>query len=62
MTFRVDTDCMEVRMILLELYVTFILLRYIQNYICLQREAKNQFMNLVLQFRSYLCGRRVQRT
>jgi hypothetical protein len=41
-------------MILLELSITFILLKYIQNYICLHRETKIQFVNLVLQFRSYL--------
>ena len=48
--FRVDTDCMKIKMILLEDYITFILLKYIHNYICLHRETKNQFMNLVLQF------------
>jgi hypothetical protein len=55
MMFRVDMDCMEVKMLLLEDYITFILLKYIHNYICLHRETKNQFMNLVLQFCGYLC-------
>jgi hypothetical protein len=35
MIFRIDSDCVKVRMMLLELYITFILLKYVQMYRCM---------------------------